>query len=311
MLEKDLIKRHLAPLAQQFPPSLALGDDAAIISLPADYELVITKDAISEGIHYLGNENPALIARKLLRVNLSDLAAMGALPYCYFLAIALPSPFSEQYIADFSAGLKADQEEFSIHLAGGDTIATTAAATFSITALGLLPSGTALRRNSAMPGEAIYVSGTLGDAALGLQIIKNNGNNGKLSENSLINRYLLPQPRISLGKELRDKATSCTDISDGLLADLENICTSSSVGAEINLESLPLSQAAQEFLADNPQLLPLIYSGGDDYELLFTMPANATPLPNTTLIGKITAEKTIKLLKNGKEIEVKQKGYSH
>ncbi len=302
MDEFQLIQRHFVPLAEQFSGSLNLSDDAAILDIPAGQQLVVTKDAISEGVHYLAGTNPALIAQKLLRTNLSDLAAMGATPLCYFLSLALPKPIDETFIARFAAGLEQDQKIFGIHLAGGDTIATNGTPTFSITAHGLVLKGAALRRNGAKVGDAIYVSGTLGDAALGLKFPH---------DNFLQNRYQLPQPRVELGVQLRGWATSCMDISDGLLADMGHICAASNVGAEIILEQLPLSDAAKKMLAQSPECWPLIYAGGDDYELLFTLPQGATPPASTTQIGRITAEKNVRLLQNNKEITVTKRGYSH
>ncbi|MDX2072837.1 MAG: thiamine-phosphate kinase [Alphaproteobacteria bacterium] len=308
--EHTLIRKYFAPLAEAFPGSLNLTDDAAILDIPAGQQLVVTKDAISEGIHYLAGTDPAMIAKKLLRTNLSDLAAMGATPYCYFLAMALPSPLSEDFIRRFAEGLAEDQKEFGISLAGGDTIATNGAPVFSLTAHGLVPQGAALRRNGAQTGDAIYVSGTLGDAALGLHRYQVTG--GRWQEDDyLMQRYLLPQPRLELGVQLRGQAMSCIDISDGLLADMGHICDASNVGAEISLEHIPLSDAAKKMLEASPELWPLIYSGGDDYELLFTLPEGEKPPAGTTKIGKIIAGSGVKLLHEGKEVPVQKKGYSH
>lgn len=302
MNEFDLITKYFTPLAKQFPGSLNLSDDAAILDIPEGQQLVVTKDAISEGIHYLADTDPALIAQKLLRTNLSDLASMGATPLCYFLSIALPKPISKNFIARFAAGLAEDQKIFAIRLAGGDTIATHGAPVFSITAHGLVPKGSGLRRNGAQVGDEIYVSGTLGDAALGLKFPQ---------DKFLRNRYHLPQPRMELGQKLRDVATSCMDISDGLLQDMAHICTASNVGAEMMLEQLPLSDSAKKMLETSPELWPLIYAGGDDYELLFTLPEGANPPADTTRIGKITAGKNVRLMKDNQEIKIEKMGYSH
>ncbi len=301
MDEFQLIQRYFVPLAKQFSGSMNLSDDAAILDIPAGQQLVVTKDAISEGIHYLAGTDPALIAQKLLRTNLSDLASMGAAPWCYFLSIALPT-LDENFIARFAEGLAQDQKTFGIHLAGGDTIATKGTPVFSLTAHGLVPKGAALRRNGAKIGDAIYVSGTLGDAALGLKFPH---------DNFLQNRYQLPQPRLELGVQLRGQATSCMDISDGLLADMGHICAASNIGAEIILEQLPLSNAAKEMLETSPELWPLIYAGGDDYELLFTLPQGAEAPAGTTQIGHVTDGKGVRLLQNNQEISVTKRGYSH
>lgn len=308
MNEFPLIQKYFVPLSKQFKGSLALSDDAALLDIPAGFQLAVTKDAIAQGVHFIGTEDPALIARKLLRTNLSDLAAMGAQPLCYFLSLALPKPLSEDYIARFAAGLAEDQEIFSIHLAGGDTIATHGTPIFSITAHGLVPQGKALRRNGARAGDAIYVSGTLGDAALGLGRAQDPA---IPSHDALVQRYLLPQPRLELGRQLRGRATSCIDISDGLLQDLSHVCTASHTGAEIHVEQLPISAAARELLNTSPQLMSLIYSGGDDYELLFTLPAGVAAPEHTTHIGTITDTPSVRLLSQGVEISAAQKGYAH
>lgn len=307
MDEFNLIQKYFVPLSESFPDSLNLSDDAAILDIPEGQQLVVTKDAIAEGIHYLPGTDPKLIAQKLLRTNLSDLASMGATPLCYFLNIALLA-LDEEFIARFAEGLAADQKEFGIHLAGGDTITTKGAPVFSLTAHGLVPKDAALRRNGAKVGEAIYVSSTLGDAALGLQGIRHEALGMR---DFLAMRYHLPEPRLELGIKLRGHATSCIDISDGLLADMGHVCKASHVGAEIYLEQLPLSDAAKKMLEESPNLWPLIYSGGDDYELLFTLPENATPAEGTTKIGKIIAGDGVKLVNNGVEIAVTKSGYSH
>lgn len=306
MTEFDLIKKYFAPLAKDFPGSLNLSDDAAILDIPEGYDLVITKDAISEDVHFLKGTDAALVAQKLLRTNLSDLASMGAAPLCYFLSVALPKPISEDYLSRFAEGLAQDQKVFGITLAGGDTTATHGTPTFSLTAHGLVKKGRALRRSGAKTGDSIYVTGTLGDAALGLASLR-----AKRSNPFLTNRYHLPQPRLKESEQLLGLATSCIDISDGLLADMGHVCTASNVGAELDLEALPLSKEAREIITLDPDLKPLIYSGGDDYELLFTLPPGMLPPFAATRIGKVTPGKDVTLLSEGREIHVASKGYSH
>jgi thiamine-monophosphate kinase len=274
MNEFDIIKNYFAPLARGHTGSLNLTDDAALIDTPAGFELAITKDAISEGVHFLGSEDPPLIAQKLLRVNLSDLAAMGAKPYVYFLAIMLPKSAHEGWIERFAEGLRQDQERFGIHLAGGDTIATQGSLSFSITALGLVPAGHALRRNGAKPGDKIFVSGTLGDSALGLMSLQKHLD-ARLSKDDrkfLEQRYFLPEPRLVLGEQLRGIASAAIDISDGLVQDLEHICTNSGCAGEIKVSTIPLSQAGWNAIELTPEMGSLVLTGGDDYELLFTVP---------------------------------------
>lgn len=309
MQEFDLIKTYFAPLAKGFSGSLGLSDDAAVFTVPEGYELVVTKDAISEGIHFIGSEDATLIAGKALRVNLSDLAAMGAEPICYFLALMLPKDTKEEWVERFADGLRATQEEFSIHLAGGDTTSAHGKISISITALGQLPKGEALKRSGARAGDAVYVSGTLGDAALGLKLLATN-NQQPTTENYLINRYLTPQPRLTLGQALRVIVSSAMDISDGLVQDMGHICAASGVGAKIYEDALPISAAAQQ----RPDYLEAALSGGDDYELLFTVPPEKKYLvpEGCTKIGEIIAGIGVCVLgKNGEEISLNKKGFSH
>ncbi|MEZ5691888.1 MAG: thiamine-phosphate kinase [Rickettsiales bacterium] len=350
MDEFSIISKYFKPLATKFIGSLALSDDAAIISPPENCELVITKDAITQGIHFIGNEPPELIAGKALRVNLSDLAAMGATPFCYFLALMLPrdfphpSPLPEgegtyYWIEKFTEGLKDTQEKFNISLAGGDTTSTEGNLTISITAIGAVPNGKALRRDGAKVGDDIYVSGTLGDSALGLELLLSHQEQSKdfakrgqqtesvlsyaswdfqekipeaiIKEKNLINRYLIPQPRLELGIALRDIATSAMDISDGLAQDIGHICSASGVGAIIHADKIPNSGAD----------IQTTISGGDDYELLFTAPPDKKNIIEElskklslqiTNIGKTTDENKVKILdENNNIIELHKKGFTH
>jgi thiamine-monophosphate kinase len=317
MDEFTLIKDYFAPLTRGFAGSLNLADDAALLDVPPGQQLIVTKDAISEGVHFLGNENPALIARKLLRVNLSDLAAMGATPLCYFLALMLPGDTDSDWIEQFAEGLKTDQAEFSIHLAGGDTTATRGPLALSLTALGLVPQGQALLRRGAKAGDDIYVSGTIGDGALGLLSLQEK----IIASEFLQQRYLLPQPRLALGEKLRNIANAAMDISDGLAQDLGHICTASSVGATIHRPLIPLSPAASGLVAANPELWNAILGGGDDYELLFTAAADKAPqiqslgdklnLP-LTRIGEVTEGSGVSVLdETGNQIKLERRGYRH
>lgn len=331
MDEFGLIKTYFKPLAADYSGSLALSDDAAIIDVPPGMQLAITKDAISEGVHFLGEENPSLIAKKLLRVNVSDLAAMGASPLCYFLAAMLPKETDEAWVSQFAKGLHQDQERYAIYLAGGDTIATRGKLSFSVTAVGLVEKGKALKRSGAKPGDEIYVSGTLGDSALGLMSLRTQRNNlGWViaTPNSpreddprfLTYRYLLPEPHIALGHRLSGIATACIDVSDGLVQDLDQLCAASHVGATIHRHLIPRSKAAQALLDKDPLLWDAVTGGGDDYQLLFTVPvekasalrqlANDLSLP-LTKIGVIgEGEETVVLDENGKPLAV-AKGFQH
>ncbi len=263
MQEFDLIRRYFAPLAGA--GGLGLRDDAALISPPAGCELVMTQDALTAGVHFFAEDSAKHIAQKALRVNLSDLAAKGAKPLGYLLSLLMPVDTTEAWVADFAAGLAADQQEFSIALLGGDTSKILGSLTLSLTAIGTVEAGTMLRRSGAKMGDHLYVSGTIGDAALGLQVRQ-----GHLPHHAhLLERYLLPQPRF-----LNDTShiSAAMDISDGLLQDAGHLASASGVGLVIEAAKLPLSAAAAPYRTSH---LETIITGGDDYELLFTLPADA------------------------------------
>ena len=233
------IDRYLKPLAAGFPGALGLTDDAAVFSIPADRELVITTDALVAGVHFLPDDPPADIAAKLLRVNLSDLAAMAADPLAYSLVTSLPVDIGDDWLAAFAAGLAEDQQRYGIHLMGGDSVSTPGPITLSVTAFGLVPKGQALRRRTTGTDDLVFVSGTIGDAALGLRVLQ-----GKLNAEDptpLIDRYRRPQPRLALVPTLRRFATAGLDVSDGLVADLAHLCEVSGRAATIHADRVPLS----------------------------------------------------------------------
>jgi thiamine-monophosphate kinase len=265
------IARYFAPLAAGFPGAFGLTDDAALVELAAGEAAVVTTDAVVAGVHFIGDEPPGLIARKALRVNLSDLAAKGARPLGYTLAAVLPAAIDDAWLADFSAGLAADQAEFGISLIGGDTVATPGPLTLSITALGALR-GPMLRRAGARPGDRIYASGTIGDAALGLAVLRGRGGLGAPEQGFLVERYRLPQPRLQLGRGLAGVASAALDVSDGLVGDLGHIAAASAVAAVVERDRIPLSGAAAAAVAADPAAWQAVLAGGDDYELLFTVP---------------------------------------
>lgn len=302
--EFERIAQILAPLAEGFPGALGLTDDAALIAPPPGRELAVTTDTMVEGVHFIGDEPPGLIAAKLLRVNLSDLAAMGAAPLAYWLNMSLPAATGDDWLRAFAAGLAADQRAFDIALAGGDSTGTPGPVCLTLTAMGSVPQGRALRRGGAGEGDIVYVSGSIGDAALGLKILKgrpsyaeaseglpsyaeasegrkasedrkaSEGSLADLSEEDkgeLVGRYRLPRPRVGLGLRLVGMASAAIDISDGLAADLGHILDASGVGAEIEATAVPLSEAARNVLDRAPELLTTVLSGGDDYELLVVM----------------------------------------
>ena len=300
--EFQLIARYFAPLAAGEPAALGLTDDAAVLAPPPGRELVLTADAMVAGVHFLPEDPADQVAQKLLRVNLSDLAAMGAVPLGYLLTCCWPKDTADSWVAAFAAGLLADQRAFAIHVLGGDMTATPGPLTLSLTALGHVAPGRALRRSTARPGDLVCVSGTIGDGALGLGVLTREWVGLPREVAAFLGeRYRRPRPRLALGQALSERglATACLDVSDGLVADLGHICDTSGLGAEIEAARVPLSEAARTLLADDIELFARVLTGGDDYELCFTVAAErAGELPALaqeldlplTVIGRMTPE---------------------
>lgn len=270
--EFELIARYFAPLASDVA-ALALADDAARLRPRPGDDLVVTTDLIAAGVHFFADDPPAAIARKALRVNLSDLAAKGAEPIGYLLALALPADWTEAWIRKFAAALAADQAAYGISLLGGDTSRAANGLTIAITAFGRLPRGSMVHRSGARPGDLVYVSGTIGDAALGLALRtgKIDRKPGARAAERLLDRYLHPQPRTTLARVIRCHATAALDVSDGLIGDFGHICEVSSVGGVIEAARVPLSPSAAELVSADPRLLEVALTGGDDYEILATI----------------------------------------
>lgn len=274
--EFELIARYFAPLAKGFPGAYGLLDDAAVIAALPGHDLVVKTDAIVGDVHFLLDDPPDLIARKALRVNLSDLAAKGAVPRAYMLDIMLPKTVTEEWIATFARGLTQDQDAYRVHLIGGDTDSTPGPVTIAIVAFGDVATGRMIRRGGARDGDTVFVTGTIGDAALGLKVL-----GGKLAHldtkaaNFLVDRYRLPRPRVTLGPRLVGLANAALDVSDGLLADLRHICEVSKLAAIVEAHRVPLSTAARAVLATNSERITTLLTGGDDYEILFTAPPAA------------------------------------
>ncbi len=271
--EDRLIARFFRPLAVH-PGALGLADDAAFITPPAGHDLVLKTDAIIGDVHFFADDAPREVARKALRVNLSDLAAKGARPLGFLLSLALPKETGEAWLAEFSEGLRADAALFACPLFGGDTDRTPGPVTISVAMFGSVPSGTMVQRAGAKVGDAVYITGTIGDAALGLSVRK--GVQWDLSDaqrQHLIARYLLPQPRNALAEVLRTHASAAMDISDGLAGDLAKLCRVSGVAAEVKVAQVPFSDAARAAIAAEPKMLETALTGGDDYEIVCTVPA--------------------------------------
>jgi thiamine-monophosphate kinase len=263
--EFALIARHFRPLAG--PGALGLGDDAAVFAPPAGRELVVSADAMVAGVHFLPDDPPDLVARKLLRTNLSDLAAMGATPLGYLMTVSAPRQTPEAWFAGFASGLAADQAEFAITLLGGDTTSTPGPVSLSLTVLGHVAPGAAMHRRGARDGDELWVSGSIGDAALGLLVAR-----GEIADATgwLLGRYRLPRPRLALGQAVAGLVHAGMDVSDGLVQDTGHLCRAAGLAAEIEAAAVPLSAAARA-----AGRLELCLGGGDDYELLLAAPPEA------------------------------------
>lgn len=265
--EDDLISRYFAPLATD-PGAFNLRDDAAVLKTAGE-DIVVNTDAIVAGVHFLPDDPPDTIARKALRTNLSDLAAKGAEPAGFVLTLALKSQ-DEAWLAEFARGLGEDIESYGCPLLGGDTVSTPGPAMISVTAFGRVPEGRIVRRAGAQVGDLIVVTGTIGDAALGLAVLQ--GRLTSSNEELLIDRYRVPQPRGALARAVREHATASMDVSDGLAGDLAKLCGVSGVAAVIEAAMLPLSAPASALLDAGMIGIETLVAGGDDYEILCTMP---------------------------------------
>ncbi|KRR21860.1 thiamine-phosphate kinase [Bradyrhizobium retamae] len=320
--EDWLIARYFRPLATD-PGAFRLDDDAAALK-PSGDDLVVTTDAIVEGVHFLPDDPPDAVARKALRVNLSDLAAKGATPAGFVLTLALRSA-DEAWLKPFAAALGEDIRQFACPLLGGDTVSTPGPLTVSVTAFGRVPPGRMVHRSGAKPGERVMVTGTIGDAGLGLAILRG----GKVhaaadtaARAMLVGRYRIPQPRVAMAEIVREYASASMDISDGLAGDLTKLCGVSGVSAVVDLEQVPLSDAARGLVSRGIVGLETLIAGGDDYEILCTIPEErvgafeaAAQRAGVALssIGTIVVGSSVPKFvdKDGKEIALERLSYSH
>jgi thiamine-monophosphate kinase len=322
--EFDHIARWFRPLTSGAPEALDLLDDAAVLPSRPGFDLVVTKDALVAGVHFLPEDPLDLVARKLLRTNLSDLAAKAAEPYGYFLAVAWPQGTGEAERERFCAGLEADQRAYGLKLFGGDTVSTPGPLTLSATLLGWVPAGAMVRRSGARPGEVVLVSGVIGDGGLGLRAAT-----GALADAApghvaaLAERYRLPEPRLGLREALRRHASAAADVSDGLLADAGHIAKVSGVGLRLTLEALPLSEAARAWLSRQPDPAPALAelaSLGDDYEVVLTAPADQVGALvgeaagvgiALTPIGEVVAGQGVEASYRGQPVPLARRGWTH
>ena len=319
--EDHLIARFFKPLASD-PGALGLSDDAAFLTPPPGCDLVLKTDAIVGGVHFFPDDTAHTVASKALRVNLSDLAAKGARPLGYLLSLAIPKNIGEDWLAGFAEGLRADAVLFGCPLFGGDTDRTPGPITISIAMFGSVPAGTMVRRSGATPGDRVFVSGTIGDAALGVMV--RGDKIEKLSEphrKHLLSRYLLPQPRNALAEAVRTHASAAMDISDGFVGDFTKLCRVSGVGADIEIARIPVSDAAKAVIAGDSSMLETAMTGGDDYEIVCTVPAakadsfrgaaKAVHIA-VTEVGEVKAGKGTRFLgADGRALSFKHGSYSH
>jgi len=317
MAERDRIARYFSPLTAGENGAFALTDDAAILTPPAGHALVVTTDSVIAGIHVLADAGPQHYAQKLVRRNLSDLAAMGAMPWRYTLNLHTPVGLDDAWFAAFAATLAEEQKTFRMLLVGGDSTSGSTPIHTTLTCFGLAPGGRSLRRAGAMAGDDIYVSGTIGDAALALQLLQHH----TPVDAALAARYHCPEPRISLGLQLHGIAHAAIDISDGLMADLAQLCAASAVGATIERAAIPTSAALQQYMLQDASGWNWVLGGGDDYELLFTaapaMRAQIDALSETlsiavTRMGTVTSEPVLRVLDvDGAAIPTHARGWEH
>lgn len=327
--EFELIARYFAPLAESMPGAEGLTDDAFIGKMPPGRRMVLSTDALVAGVHFFDGMNPADIARRALRVNLSDLAAKGAVPFGYLLTLALPENTSEEWIAGFASGLALDQEEFGCPLLGGDTVRIAGPLVVSITVIGHVGLYRAPRRSQARPGDRILVSGTIGDAAFGLNLIRRVRESDDYREISaeadmyLRGRYEQPFPRLELGQALSGSGLvrAMMDISDGLVGDLMRIAEASGIGARLIVNNVPYSEEAQEYMTCLLGNFVDAITGGDDYELLLTAtPRNVAEIQEIAIdcgvrltdVGFMTKEKSVIVHDgNGEALTFDRPGYRH
>ena len=317
--EFALIAQIFAPLAKT-PGAFGLTDDAAVLQQRAGHDLVVTTDALVEGVHFLSNDPPDSIARKALRANLSDLAAKGAEPAGYLLALSLPARIDMEWLEAFARGLAQDQRTFSVLLLGGDTTATPGPLTLAITAMGHVQAGAMIRRAGAKAGDGVYVSGTIGDAGGGLALLKGKGVDiARQEAELLVERYRLPSPRLTLGRALRGVASAALDVSDGLVADLSHIAEVSRVRIAVGAGLIPRSSALRALWGDGPEAIVRAATAGDDYEIAFTAASEgkagkAAGLAGVavTRIGRAEEGSGVALIdSHGREIEVARTGFTH
>ena len=305
MNEFDFIEKYLSSKQNSNKFSLNFKDDVGHVN-----NNIFSTDTICEGIHFFSEDDPSMVAKKLIRVNISDIVAKGIRPMFCLLNLSLGKKANIDWLDKFMKGFHSDLDFYKLNLIGGDTTKTLQKSVLSLTIFANLKGKKFIKRSSSKKNDFIYVTGSIGDSSLGLYLRKNkNIKISKKHSDYLINRYLLPQPRIDLVNFINKNASASTDISDGLYSDLSNICKTSNLGSEIYFSKIPLSDAAIKIIKDNPLLAKNILSGGDDYEVLFTGPPNLDRKKNVTKIGKMITGNKIKLIDFDDRISLD--GYKH
>jgi len=324
--EDEIIARYFRPLAKH-PAALGLIDDCAALPVPAGSDLVLKTDAIVGGVHFFPDDPADKVAQKALRVNLSDLAAKGSKPEGFLLALALPREIDRDWLKAFARGLGKDADAYGCPLLGGDTDRTPGPVTIAITAFGTLPRGSMVLRSGAKPEDRVMVTGTIGDAALGLVLRQDiaAAERWELSRREaahLAERYLAPQPRNAIAEALRQHASAAMDVSDGLVGDFTKLCAASGVSADIDAMRVPLSSGAHRVVAAEPALLERVLTGGDDYEIVCTVPPKkmasfqaaaakaGVPIVEIGVVTKGSAAPRF-LDGSGKPLRLKQLSFSH
>ncbi len=327
MNELEILEKFIKPLTEKQPSSLHLTDDACVLDKLSTKQFVVTMDSISENVHFFSGTSPQIIAHKLIATNLSDIAAMAAAPKYYLLSAILPLSIDKKWLHDFSSSLAKLNKEHDILIVGGDTVRHQGPLSLSVTMIGEVDKYNAVTRSGAKENEDVYITGTLGDSAIGLMIQKkqNKFDLSKQAKSFFINRYELPTPRVEIGKKLAKIASSMLDISDGFIQDASHISTNSKVNLDIDINKIPLSDPLKALTLkyESSNIIEIVLSNGDDYELLFTAPekyegaineislATNTPISK---IGKVSAGSDHKVNirdANGKILKFAKTGYIH
>ena len=302
--ETEFIKKYIKKGSKKNKYSLNFEDDVAVLN-----NCAYSTDTISEEIHFFSDDDPKTIAKKLIRVNVSDLISKGVKPQFCLLNFSSGRIVNKSWLDSFFKSFHQDLKKYNLTLIGGDTVTTRMKTVLSLTIFGKVRSNKIIKRSSARVSDYIYVSGTIGDSFIGMNIKKKQIDFDEKAKDKLISRYLIPEPQIHLTNLIKNKANSSTDISDGLLNDLQNICDMSNLGAEISFSLIPKSKEVIKFLASYKRYEKLILTGGDDYQILFTGPKGLNRYKNVTEIGRMTRNKGIKII--DKNFNNLLSGYNH